>query len=204
MVRYKDSKPIDVPSGAADQTSFYPWQPTSWPKPPEAFNEDFYNTVRIIFSETIIQEISNVIDDIRRSSPVGLVHRGHVIAIVLLCAIDTLASYAYSNISGRGATGKRYKEFIKTHFPSDYQPFAEDVYNLYRNSLIHSWNLFEATMYPDDRDISESNGTISFGLLNLFNALQYALHDFMSKLETDPSLQSNVLRRYKKLKSTAK
>lgn len=154
-----------------------------------------------IFNETIILEVSNVINDINASSNVGLQHRGHVVGLALLCATDALASYAYSNIR---AIGKRYIEFINNHFPPAYQPFANDIYKLYRNNLVHSWNLFEGTMLPSNENIENTSGTISFGLLNFFDALKSALTDFLDKLKTDTSFQANVLKRYKKLKSSAR
>lgn len=183
---------------------FLPWQPSTWPATPQAFDESFYNTVERIFSETIIEEISNVINDILGSNNNSLEHRGHVIAIVLLCAIDTVASYTYSNITGKGATGGKYIEFIKNHFPTNYQPHAEKIYKLYRNSTVHSWNLFEATMFPGHEPINTNNSTISFGLLDFFEALKYGLTDFLDKLKTDVALQKNVLCRYEELKKTAK
>lgn len=193
-----------VPAQPAVQLTFLPWQPTTWPATPQGFDKGFYDTVEIIFNDTIIREISNVINDILASNNNSLEHRGHVVAIVLLCAVDAISSYAYSDITGKDATGKRYRKFLENHFPPNYQPFASEIYKLYRNSTVHSWNLFEATMFPGYEPINASNNTMSFGLLDFFEALKDGLTDFLDKLKTDAALQNNVLRRYGELKKTAK
>lgn len=197
---------VDIPSpisGAINlgsvEVSFTPWQPSTWPKTPKSFDQDFLDVLKTIFNETIIAEIENVLGDIKKSNSTGLEHRGHVIAIVLLCAIDAIASYAYL-----GGVGKRYKKFIQNHFPADYRPFAERIYKLHRNSFVHSWNLFEAGVLPGNEDIKVENGTINFGLLNLFDALKAGLNDFLIKIKTDGSLQKTALKRYKELRKTAK
>jgi len=54
--------------------------------------------------------------DVQQRHP-DLRHRGHVIAIALMCALDAIASYGYR---------KHYvADFIRAHFYPDYHPHAE-------------------------------------------------------------------------------
>jgi hypothetical protein len=69
---------------------------------------------------------------------------------------------------------------------------------------VHSWNLFEATIYPDHTKIKLENGAVGFGLLDFFEVLVRGTEDFLNKLENDASLQTRTLARYKDLKVTAK
>ena len=225
-MKYKDNKiavpvtneigkfmsPSGVVSCEKEEDSFRSWQPTTWPESPDNFNNDFFNTIEEIFNKTIIAEIENVLNDIKNCSSEGLEHRGHVIAIALLCAIDTISSYAYERsitekclLCGRGdKVGPRYKLFIEKHFPSDYRPYANEIYKLYRNSLVHSWNLFEATMLPDNESLENKDGVLSFGLLNFFGAIKVAVKDFLDELKLDKNLQRVTLKRYEELKKTAR
>jgi hypothetical protein len=75
---------------------------------------------------------------------------------------------------------------------------------LHRNSLIHSWNLFEASIYPDASKIKSEGGTVAFGLLDFFAVLVDATQDFLNRLEASTDLQHNTLARYAELKATAK
>jgi len=115
----------------------------------------------------------------------------------MFCALDAVSSYPYR--------GKHVAKFIKAHFPADYKPHAADIYKLYRNSMVHSWNLFEASIYPGHEKITKAkNGIVSFGLLNFFDALKEGVNDFLAKLPANASMQSNTLRRYSELRRTAK
>lgn len=190
-------------------SGFTPWQPSTWPNPPAVFDADFAETLKQIFKETILNEISNVISDAKNSGH-GLVHRGHVVALAMLCAIDTISSYAFPKIKvpcptcdRSDAIGSKYQKFIADFFPPDYQPFAKDIYDLYRNSIVHSWNLFQAGMLPGNDPITNTNGGLSFGLLNFFEALQSSVENFLSKLPLDQNLQVSSMDRYKKLKESA-
>jgi len=179
--------------------TFRPSQPTTWPNPPDKFNPDFYETIKKIFNESMMHEIKNVLDDIKKCSQEGLQHRGHVVAIVLLCAVDTISSYAYLD-----GVGCRYKNFIKIYFPKDYRPYANRIYKLYRNSMVHGWNLLQASMLPGEEPIRIVNGIVRFGLLNFYSAIKFGLNDFLTKLERDVDLQKSALDRYKELKEMAK
>jgi hypothetical protein len=53
-------------------------------------------------------------------------------------------------------------------------------------------------------DAVTSKGGICFGLLHFRDALSKASDDFLKKLETDKNLQTMALRRYGKLKGSAK
>lgn len=185
---------------------FYAWQPSTWPAPPELYNADFRNVLSKIFHDSLLIEIKNVISD----AP-SLEHRGHVVALSIMCAIDTLASYAFKSTNeacsscGRGdRVGPNYKEYIETFFPSDYQPYANEIYKLYRNSLTHSWNLFQAGMLPGNESIRKINGAIIFGLRHLFDALEKSVDVFLEKLTNDSRLQEAALKRYRELKNSAR
>jgi len=186
---------------------FIAWQPSTWPEPRDSYDSEFKDTLRIIFEESLISEINNVIKD----APT-LEHRGHVVALSILCAIDTLSSYAFKDLKskpckkcGRGDNvGRRYQKYIENFFPREYQPFAKKIYKLYRNSITHSWNLFEAGMTPDAQRITEINGVINLGLFDFFTALAFSLNNFMERLKVDTVLQTTALARYSELKRTAR
>src|SRR6266478_3501736 len=75
--------------------------------------------------------------------------------------------------------------------------------SVYRNSLIHSWHLFAASMTPDETLPSRQGGGLQLGLLGLLRALRIAVDDFLEHLATDPEIQSNALARYRRLRDTA-
>jgi hypothetical protein len=181
--------------GAPLPSAFFAWLPSTWPAVPVAVDENFIRLLKRIFEEAILGEISNVIADVQRSQK-DLQHRGHVIAIALMCAVDAISSYGYRN--------RRVAGFIGAHFPHEYRPHAGEIYGLYRSSLVHKWNLFEASIHPDHSGIRLESGVLAFGLLNFFDALAQATGDFLKSLETDTALQANTLARYRKLRQTAK
>jgi hypothetical protein len=174
---------------------FVAWQPSTWPATPAVADENFINTLKRIFEESILGEISNVLTDVQKANG-GLGNRGHVLAISMMCALDAIASYGHRN--------HHFADFISAHFPGDYPKHAGALYKLYRNSLIHSWNLFGVSIYPDDSAVREEGGTLAFGLLNFFDALKTGVEDFLETLTTDAVLQKNTLARYEKLRTTAK
>lgn len=182
--------------GAAQPRPFLAWQPSTWPAAPGAVDEKFIETLKRIFEESMLSEIKNVIDDARKSNG-DLTHRGHVVALALMCALDTIASYGYHS--------RLYvTDFIKAHFRADYHPFTEEIYTLHRNALVHSWHLFEAAIYPDDTKIKKEAGVVAFGLLDFFDVLVQATEDFLDQLGGDATLRANTLERYRELKATAK
>ena len=120
----------------------------------------------------MIDEINNVISDVNNTNE-SLEHRGHVIILALLCAIDSIAAYAF-----QGGVGSRYENFISTYFPTEYQPFASEIYKLYRNSSVHSWNLFQVGIWLGKEPITTDGGSLSFGLINFQKALVKAVDTF--------------------------
>src|SRR6266568_764039 len=164
----------------AGRPVFLPWQPSTWPSAPANADANFITDLRKIFDESILGEIRNVIQDIKTNNG-DLQHRGHVVAIALMCALDALSSYGYRD--------KHMAEFVRNHFPSDYPTHADEIYKLYRNSLVHSWNLFEVSILPGNEAVQKTSGTVSFGLLDFFDALQTAANDFLDKLVWDKNLQ---------------
>jgi hypothetical protein len=174
--------------------AFRPWLPSTWPPAPGSVHPAFIGTLRTIFRTSVLGEIGNVIADVKANNG-SLEHRGHVIGIALMCALDSISSYGYR--------GQSSAKFVIAHFPSDYHPFALDVYNLYRVSLVHKWNLLAAILYSDDTPIHRDKGIVAFGLLNFFDALQRATEDYLHRLSFDEHLQGNTLRRYEELKGSA-
>jgi hypothetical protein len=173
---------------------FVAWPPSTWPATPAVVDENFIDTLKRIFEESILGEISNVLTDVQKANG-GLHNRGHVLAISMMCALDAIASYGYR--------GRHFAVFISAHFPGDYPTHAGALYELYRNSLIHSWNLFGASIYPDDSEVREEGGTLAFGLLNFFDGFKAGVEDFLETLATDAVVQKNTLARYGKLRTTA-
>jgi len=72
------------------------------------------------------------------------------------------------------------------------------------NALVHSWNLFEASLYADNSTIGLEGGILAFGLLNFFDALVSGTEDFLNRLPADGDLLTNAVSRYEKLRATAK
>ncbi len=187
---------------------FVPWQPITWPPVPDTFSDDFLCAIERIFRETIINEIDNVISD----SNGQLKHRGHVIAISQLCAIDALSSYAFYGVPKYKCTEckrgdsirERYKKFITEFFPEDYKRYDTELYCLYRNAMVHSWNLFEVTIFPGNERVETKKASLSFGLINFQSALKLSLDDFLKRLKIDSELQMSVISRYAELKNSAK
>lgn len=190
-----------------DAQSFHPWRPSTWPDPPSVYNDDFGVVLKKIFHESLLLEIENVITD----APT-LEHRGHVVALSILCAIDTLSSYAFraansDRCSSCGRTdkvGPRYKKYIQEFFPAEYNGFSDGIYHLYRNSITHSWNLFEATMLLGNELIKEENGTIILSIRNFFQAFKKSVDIFIEKLKEDNTIQVTALQRYRELRRTAR
>jgi hypothetical protein len=182
-----------IPTSPASK--FYAWLPSTWPATPTSIDSAFTETLQTIFRDAALGEIKNVISDIQAQNG-DLQHRGHVVGIAIMCALDSIASYGYR--------GHHTAKFIRAHFPPEFHPFADDIYKLYRISLIHQWNLFEATLYPDHTPIRNDSGTIAFGLLSFFDALVSGTEDYLDQLSTEPALQQNTLNRYEELRKSAR
>jgi hypothetical protein len=191
------SAPAASGFGGPQQTPFYAWQPSTWPATPATVDENFIRTLKQIFEESILSEINNVISDAQKSAG-GLAFRGHVVAIASFCALDAISSYGYG-----ARRGKQIPDFICAHFPGDFHPHAKAMLHLYRHAMIHSWNLFKASISPGHEPITNKGG-ISFGLLTLFDALVVGTGSFLERLESDPVLQAKTLVRYRELKVSAR
>ena len=190
---------------------FIPWQPSTWPETPPIINQGFLDDFKTIIDTTVLAEIENVIDD-ATSRNGDLQHRGHVVAIVLLCAVDVLSSYAFrdptidecSSCHRSDSVGPRYKNFIKTFFPDGYKPFADQIYGLYRNSMVHSWHLFKVGITPGNDPLVSIGDIMQFGLINFYEALRFSTEEFLGKVAADPDFQRNVLKRYQELRDSAR
>jgi hypothetical protein len=191
------SPPVSGFGSLADIVQFVPWQPSAWPEAPSDHHE-FAMVLKRNFEVSMLMEINNVIEDATARNG-SLEHRGHVLAISLLCALDAISSYGYGK-----KNGKQIPPFIHAHFPDEYRPFAKDVLKLYRHALVHSWNLFEVAITPGSECISEDRGVISFGLLNFFDALKQATEDFLEQLAGEAGLQGKARERYNALRRTAR
>jgi hypothetical protein len=198
--------------GLKRRASFIAWQPSTWPEA-NADVELFSKDLQIIFEDSLLDEINNVISDAEKVNG-DIQHRGHVIALALFCAVDTLSSYAFSvggtevcPTCGKGKEkiGPRYQEYIERFFPDDYKPFAEGLYKAYRNSLVHSWNLFEVAITPDNDPIQRyGNGeSILVGLLNFRDALEFSIENFIAGVRSDPELNKQAYLRYNALRAQA-
>jgi len=191
------SPPVTGFGSLADIVQFVPWQPSAWPDAPSDHHE-FAMVLKRIFEVSMLMEINSVIEDAKARNG-SLDHRGHVLAISLLCALDAISSYGYG-----AKNGKQIPPFIRVHFPDEYRPFAKAVVDLYRHALVHSWNLFKVAITPGNERISADKGVISFGVENFFGALKHATEDFLEQLASDANLQKNARVRYNKLRRTAK
>jgi hypothetical protein len=174
---------------------FAAWQPSTWPAASASASGEFIEVLKRIFEESILGEVRNVIEDIMKSNGT-LAFRGHVVAISMMCALDAISSYGYR--------GPKNGKFIAAHFPVEYRPYADQIYNLFRSSMVHSWNLFEASLYADKSPIRLEKGTLAFGLLNFFDALVAGTEDYLNCLPAGGDLLSNSINRYEKLRATAK
>jgi len=190
------SPPVTGFGSLAELVQFVPWQPSSWPDAPSEPHE-FAMVLKRIFEMSMLMEINNVIEDAKARNT-NLEHRGHVIAISLLCALDAISSYGYG-----ARSGNQIPDFIRAHFPDEYRPFAEAVLEWYRHALVHSWNLFAVAITPGDEGVSRDRGVISFGLLNFFEALKQATENFLERLARDKKLQTKARKRYNRLRRTA-
>jgi hypothetical protein len=183
---------------------FLPYQPSTWPK--ENPNKDaFLDILERIFNETIINEIGNVISDAQAIHG-NLGGRGHVVALSLFAAIDTLSSYMYSGEIEKCTTCKKgdtvgptYRNYIEKYFDENYKPHALDLYRLYRNSLVHSWHLFQVNIMPGNEAIGERFGTLSIGLINFFEALKMSVSRYLEELHSNHELYSYAVNRYRNL-----
>jgi len=203
MVRYGDvngSSAVPSITGATvgqqsgNPPAFHAWEPSTWPQPPRTVDVGFIDSLRAIFNESMLDEIDNVIADAQKCNG-DLQHRGHVVAIALLSALDAVSFYAY----GRNGI----PAFVTAHFPTEYRPHAEELLILYRHIMLHRWNLFRAALLPGNDPITEQNGVLCFGLLNFRDALRAAVEDFLQRLRSDTTLQANALRAYSRLRRSA-
>jgi hypothetical protein len=196
--RFDLSAPSVTGYGDPLPTPFYAWQPSTWPDAPTSVDDAFIKRLKQIFGESILGEINNVIEDAKKCAG-SLEHRGHVVAIGLLCALDAISSYGYG-----ARSGEQISPFVAEHFPADYRAHGDALRKLYRNSMVHSWNLFEVSLYPGTEKVTTAGGALSLGVLDLFEALVQGTEDFLDKLSADTVLQRNTLARYSSLRRSAK
>jgi hypothetical protein len=206
-MKYKADENLE---GLKRRHAFTAWQPSSWPEPNPDIKE-FIKDLMVIFEDSLLNEIENVISDAEKVNG-DIQHRGHVIALALFCAVDALSSYAFDLEEGevcptcgkgKERVGPRYKKYIVEFFPDDYKSHAADLYKVYRNSLVHSWNLFEVAMTPDHDRIQKAGNTIQLGLLNFHEALETSVKNFIERLKNDTDIQKQAYARYNSLRSQA-
>lgn len=198
---FSSAVPISASGAIIASQEMTPWQPSTWPEVPDQVDAEFVQVLETVFQQSILVEIKNVIEDAKARNG-DLQNRGHVVAISMMCALDAISAFGYRG-TAKWKGGAHIKEFIRRHFSDEYKPYAKKICDLYRNSLVHSWNLFEVSIYPGDQPIS-SNGTLSFGLLHFQKALETATDGFLKALAKDKNLQMNTLKRYRFLRKTAR
>lgn len=174
--------------------TFTPWQPSTWPDPGSDFAV-LLPIIQKILTETLIDEINNVINDAHKAHG-NLEHRGHVIGLSLFCAVEAVAQYAFDKNS--------YEQYIRQFFPGDYSPYANAIWKSFRNSSAHSWNLFAAGMWPGNEVVQEYNGAVNFGLLNFYEALKQSVDNFLAFLPTNKTMQYTCTKRYNSLRKRAR
>jgi hypothetical protein len=197
-MKYPPTLSVAAPSvtgATAAKSAFTAWLPSTWPNPDANQQLDLVTVVRTVFHESIMREIDNVIKD----AGGDLRHRGHVVAIAVLCALDAISSYGYGAQNGR-----QIPEFIRKHFPDTYRPHGGKLLKLYRHAMVHSWNLFQASILPGNEPVKVENGVLCFGLLNFRDALWRAVDDYLAALSINQNLQTKTSERYRRLVRTAK
>ena len=121
-----------------------------------------------------------------------LVHRGHVVAVACMCALDAVSLYGYKK--------QECQEIHQAHFSGRVQALRQPNLPDYRHNLVHAWNLFgNAALLPGNEPISEQAGQLSFGILNFVDSFEHAVNDFLVQLESDRALQERALYRYREL-----
>jgi hypothetical protein len=173
-------------------------QPSSWLEPKQC-DDEFQAALRKIFEESILGEIDNVIQDAQRCTGGTLDHRGYVILLALMCALDAISSYGYGDRSGA-----QIPDFIHAHFSKGYHSLADKIWTLYRNGGVHNWHLFSVGISADGPAITYLGEVPCINILLLRDAFQYAVNNYFEKLKTDVTLRSNTLRRYVDLRKKAK
>jgi hypothetical protein len=192
------------------ECGFIPWQPSTWPEPATAYNEKFKKDLGAIIKISIIGEIENVMQDAIDAQG-SFEHRGHVIALSMLCSIDAISAYAYKDISqeacemcGKGdSVAPGFKKYIQSFFPENYKKYSNQIYKFYRCAVVHEWNLSEVAILPGPETITDVGGSISFGLQDFFKALNGSVDNFLKELETDGGIQTSSIKRYSDIRNKA-
>lgn len=179
---------------------FIPWRPSTWPEAPKEFNEDFAGVFERIIRETILDELKNVVGDIVKSHG-SLQHRGHVVGAGLMCALEVLSTYGYRSKDGSKGSVRMY---VQKHFPDEYKPYAAKFYDMYRNDLVHQWNLFSAALLPGNEPVTGKHGIMQFGLLNFLDAFSRSIDDFLDTLSSNEKVQYQCVDRYRRLRKRAR
>ena len=121
---------------------FVAWLPSTWPATPIAVDERFVFTLKRIFEDWYLRNCKCIADATKCNG--DLQHRGHVVAISLMCALDAISGYGYS-----GKNGTHIRDFISNHFPPDYKQHAADIYGFYRSALCIAGTYLKLPFTPD-------------------------------------------------------
>lgn len=139
----------------------------------------------------MIDEIDNVVAD----ANADMTHRGHVVALAILCATEAVSQFGYEHVA----------EFIDAHFPEPYRPYSDRLFVEFRNEgLAHGWNLFESTLLPGFEPVQQTEGFLQVGILNLLSALKEAQGRFLAALVTSDTLRWRASERYRRLRNRAR
>ncbi len=176
----------------------FAWLPSTWPPAPVPIDSAFVDTLANIFRAGMLEEIQNVIDDAFASGG-SLEHRGHVVAVAMMCALDSLSCFA----SKAKKQKVRIANFVQNFFPMEFHEFAEDIYLGFRNGLVHEWFLTRVVFLPDEEPITREDGKpVSMGLLTFQRGLEQSVSGFVDTLRSDPFLCRIASARYESLRKT--
>lgn len=183
-----------------DADTFQPRLPSTWPVSAESPDASVVEVWKELFQQGILAEIDNVIGDamtVNRS----LSGRGHVVALAMMCALDSLSQFAYQGVQQH----VRIAGFIERFFPPEFHPLRADINDHYRNCLIHEWFMTAVAFEPLNEPLRrEGNGTISMGLLTFRKALHVAVDRFIEELRGDQEARQTAARRYRSIHGRAR
>jgi hypothetical protein len=194
--------PIGV-SGAMIQAPaiFYPQLPSTWPPVPINPTAEFVAVWDALFNRGMLMEIDNVYNDVADRNAGSLSGRGHVLALAMMCALDSLSQFAF--VGERQHV--RIAGFIEEYFPQEFRSIAAEINDHYRNGLVHEWFMTAVAFEPEDEPIRrEQNGSIVMGLRTFKNGLDAAVIEFLAKLRIDDELRRTAAIRYGSIQSRSR
>jgi hypothetical protein len=144
----------------------------------------------------MLAELESVCSDVIANNAGSLQGRGHVIAVAMMSILESVSQFA--------STGERQflriPAFVRSYFPPEYHPIADDLNDFYRNGLIHEWFMRKVALLPGREPLTtQSNGSPVLGLLTFKEGLTISIERFLEELRTDASLRDVAAIRYRTL-----